>query len=135
MTPPKFVQFLIETAERIFVRTKYLRKNADRAEKRGQESETEAAELLHVAQTQRADADKSKALSQKFDAKADAQRKEATRTEVLGHQLQAKADAQYEIAKVQREGADNSQTAASELETKAVEIETQIDREKEKKNP
>jgi hypothetical protein len=114
---------LIETAERIFLRVKYLRENADRAEKRGQESETKAAELLEVAQTQRADADKSKVLSQQFDAKADALRKEAAETEVLSHQLKAKADAQYEIAKIRREGADVSQTTASE-------IETEIDREK-----
>jgi hypothetical protein len=134
MTLPKIVQFLIEKAETIFLRAKHEREKADKAEKRGQESETRAAELLDVAQTQRADADKAEAFGQQFDAKANTLRKEATKTEVLVHQLKAEADAQYEIAKVRREGADDSQTTASKLETKAVEIETEIDREK-KKNP
>jgi hypothetical protein len=53
---------------------------------------------------------------------------------VLGHKLKAKADAKYEIAKVRREGAGDSETTGNELETKAVEIETELDREK-KKSP
>ena len=73
MTRAKLVQYLIEKAEAFFLRAKYRHKDATEAEIRGQESEAKAAELLDVAQTQRADADKSEALSQTFNATADAQ--------------------------------------------------------------
>ena len=53
---------------------------------------------------------------------------------MLGHKLKAKANAQYEIAKVRREGADESETTGTELEAKAVEIQTGTQRKK-KKNP
>lgn len=128
MTRAKLVQYLVEKAEAIFLRAKYRHKDAAEAEMRGQKSEAKAAELLDVAQAQRADADKSEALSQQFEAKADAQRKEAAKTEMLGHALKAKAHAEYEIAKVRREGADESETTGTELEAKAVEIETEIQR-------
>src|ERR1039457_210689 len=131
-TRAKLVQYLIEKAEAIFLRAKY---------RHGQESEAKAAELLDVAQTQRADADKSEVLSQTFDATADAQREfaktkreQAAKIEMLGHKLKAKANAQYEIAKVRREGADESETTGTELEAKAVEIQTGTQRKK-KKNP
>lgn len=140
MIGAKIIRFLVEKAEDFFLRAKHRYEDADTAAAAGKELKAQSAEVFDLAQAKRAAAAKSEARGKDLDARADAQydaanalRDEAVTAEIRGNELKASAGAQHEIEKIRRDNADVSEALGNELEAKAVEIGTEMQREKPKR--